>query len=792
MAEQTLKALEFPELLKVIKGYACSSLGRACLAGLAPHSDHSYISDRLQEVTELGDLTTVEGPCPLEKFPDLAHLLRRVKVPGSLLEPVDFNQSLRVLRLISRIRQYFAAAVPQYPLIAGRALRLQELTAVRQAIQNAISPHNLMLDQASPDLQQLREEIARTRQHLTRQLQHLFTQPQFKDLLQDRLVAQRNGRYVILLKAECKGKAPGIIHDQSQSKATLFVEPFEVINLNNSLNLLDNEEKREQERILRRLTDLVRAHQEDLQGNLAILAELDALNAMALYAQDFQARAPVLSRTGRVRLKAARHPLLLAREQGRGGPQAVVPVDLELAPQQRFLVISGANTGGKTVTLKTLGLLSVMVQCGIPIPVAEGSEICIFDHIFADIGDTQDLATDLSTFSAHIKRASTILAQLEGRCLVLLDELGTATDPAEGGALALALLNALARAGAYGAVTTHFHLLKAFAHEHPGFANVSVLFDDQTQRPLYRLAYGVAGPSNALKIAAELGLASEIIAEAQQYLGQEGVQAMQLLAQLEASQQDLARHRQELVQKEQALEARRTDLEAQRQLLEDERRRLRQEDRQAVAQVIRDAEQEFKQILQRLESGRQSWGPLRQEFSRQQDRLHQFFANPPDSSAVPASPLQTGQEVFLSSLGRAGVVMSGPDNEGRLEVLVGNVKLRSPQQDLKPTGPEAKTGRVFRSCPDRTVKISEASEMASSTLNIIGLRVEDALPLVDRLLDQAVLCGCPRVDIIHGIGTGRLQKAVQEHLRHHIMVKDFFSGESTQGGRGVTTVDIKD
>ncbi|MDD3581735.1 MAG: hypothetical protein PHW74_12025, partial [Desulfobacca sp.] len=583
MAEQTLRALEFPELIKVLQGYASSALGRTRLAQIRPLSDPAQIAALLQEVTELGELTVVEGPCPLEPFPDLATLRRRVQVPGSLLEPSDFNQILRVLRLVSRVRQYFAAVAGRYPLIARRALQLQELTPLRQAIQKAISPHSLILDQASPELQQLREEMACTRQQLTRQIQNLFSQPEFRDVLQDRLVAQRHGRYVILLKAECKGRVPGIIHDQSQSKATLFVEPFEVINLNNSLNLLVNEEKREQERILRQLTDLVRAYQEAIQDNLAILAELDATNAKALYAQDYRARAPILTRGGRASLRTARHPLLLAREQGRGGFETVVPVDLELSPARRFLVISGANTGGKTVTLKTLGLLTLMVQCGIPIPVAEGSEICIFDHIFADIGDTQDLASDLSTFSAHIKRAAAILSQIEGRCLVLLDELGTATDPAEGGALALALLNALARAGAYGAVTTHFHLLKALAHEHPNLVNAAVLFDDQTQRPLYRLAYGVAGPSNALKIAGELGLAPEIIAEAQQYLGQEGVQALQLLTQLEASQQTLARQQQELMQKEQDLSAQLADLESQRQAVAEERRQLQEENRQAVA-----------------------------------------------------------------------------------------------------------------------------------------------------------------------------------------------------------------
>jgi DNA mismatch repair protein MutS2 len=792
MAEQTLVALEFPELIKVLQNFACSSLGRRQLAGLRPGTDLPLIKAQLQEVDELKELNLVEGACPLERCSDLGTILKRMGVPGSLLTPTEFNEVLAVLRLIRRVRQFFRDLADRYPLVAGRALRLQELAELRETIAAAISPHGLILDQASPELHQIRVDMAETRHRLTSQLHKLFLSPGIKEALQDQVISQRNGRYVIPVKADYKGRITGIIHDQSQSKATLFIEPLETVNQNNSLNLLANEEKREEERILRQLTDLLRVHQEAIQHNLIIYGEVDAIQAKALYAEKFQTTTPLLTTSGRISLKEARHPLLLVREMQKGGRQKVMPVSLEMDQQRRFLVLSGANTGGKTVTLKTLGLLCLMLQSGIPIPAAEGSEICLFEQIFADIGDTQDLAHDLSTFSAHIKRVAEMLKQMQGRCLVLLDELGTATDPNEGGALALALLRAFARAGAYGVVTTHYHLIKAFAHEEPGFENVALLFDEHTQRPLYRLAYGIAGPSNALKIAQELGLSPAIIAEAEQYLGQEGMQALQLLSRMEASQQALARQKQELDEERLALTRQEANLTAQRQELEQERRRLWEQDREAVTGAIKQAEAEFKKILGRLHGGQESWGSLRHALTKEQNNLRQLLPEPRPLAQEPAEVFQIGQKVWLSSLGREGVVMSQPDKDGRMEVLVGAVKIKLLQQDIKTAGKGVGGGRVFRGRSRGGVDIQETAPMSSPTLNIIGLRVEEALPLVDRLLDQAVLHGCQQVDIIHGIGTGRLKKAVREHLRHHALVKDVHSGATDHGGAGVTVVDMRD
>lgn len=792
MAQQTLKALEFPQLIRILQRFTRSIWGRRRLARLQPSSDFGEVQILLQEVEELSDLTAVEGPCPFEGCLDLTPILKRLVAPGSLLLSEELNQIVAVLRLISRVQRYLRGATDRHPHLNRYRQRLRDLSDLKKAIQVAISPYGLILDQASEELCRLRAEISTTRQQINRTLHQLFGRVEYREVLQDQVISQRNGRYVIPIKADFKGKVTGIIHDQSQSKATLFFEPFEIVNINNSLNLLFGEEKREEERILRHLTNLVRAQYEVIQEDLQILGEFDALQAKVAYAEEFKARTPTLIRQGRVRLKQARHPLLLYRDREEQGFHATIPIDLELTPSERFLVLSGANTGGKTVTLKTLGLLCVMVQCGIPLPVAEGSEVCIFDAIFADIGDTQNLAQNLSTFSAHMKRTADILAKLQGRCLVLLDELGTATDPAEGGALALALLRALGRTGAYGVATTHYHLLKAFAHEEPGFANVAVLFDDRTQKPLYRLAYGVAGPSNALSIARELGLPEEIIAEAERQIGQEGLQALQQLARCEAAQQHLVQREQLIRQEEENLRRQEEKLAVVREKLEQERRQLLDEGRQAMVKAIRQAENEFKDILTRLEDRQDSWGRLRQEFTTKQRQLHQRLV--PKATAVDRQELSLalGQKVFLPALGQTGVVASSPDKEGRLEILVGAVKIRLSSDEIKEVRAGDELGRIYRGRWHGGVELPETAPWQSSSLNIIGLRVEEALPLVDRLLDQAVLHGCRQVDIIHGIGAGRLQQAVREHLRGHTLVKQLHHGEQGQAGRGVTVVEIKD
>jgi DNA mismatch repair protein MutS2 len=782
MPEQTLTALEFPGVLAVVQQYAVSALGRDFLARLKPKSDLAGIRAKFQEIHELQDLTSREGELPLNDFPDLSPWLSKALVRGSLLPPEAFNDLLAVLRLARKLRQFLLQG-DAYPHLTQLSGPLHDLVSLRKSIKQCISPHNFILDEASPELHAVRRELAQTREGLNRQIRQNFFGSEYQNALQTPTISQRHGRYVIPLKADHKGAIPGIIHDQSQTRATLFIEPLAIVEQNNQLNLLSNREKREEEAVLRRLTDLVRNDLEEMREVLAGLAEVDALQAKVHFARSYKAREPIWRSTPGVDLRQARHPLLARRHQENLRHPEVVPIDLKLTPEQRFLIISGANAGGKTVALKTLGLLTLMVQSGIPIPVAEGSEFHPFGRVFADIGDPQDLHQDLSTFSAHLKRSLEMLEHLPERSLVLLDELGTATDPTEGGALALALLQAFDRRGAYGAATTHIPIIKAFAQRQPGFENVAVIFDEATRKPTYRLAYGVVGASNALKIAREMGLSPEILEQAEGYLDQEELRAYRLLAEVEAAQQQLAYEREKLTEREKELEQKKGELERELQALREEKERWRQE-AQAQAQArIRKAEAEFKEIVKRLKEGQESWGRLRQEFSAEQAKLLQDLTPKALPAKTEAPAYGPGQKVFLPALGLSGKVLAATGRDGRLEVQVRKVKLRVLPEEITPGN-----GEMESVVPGGAHHRGLLPPEWLPSLNVVGLRVDEALPLVDRLLDQAMLHGQEKVDIIHGVGTGKLKAAVWDHLKRHRAVKEMHGGDNP----GVTVVELRE
>ncbi|MGB8990428.1 MAG: endonuclease MutS2 [Desulfobaccales bacterium] len=783
MPEPTLAALEFPELLRVVQTYAVSDLGRSRLSALTPLADLLQIQAPFRQIQELRELQYREGPLPLTDFPLLTTWLHKATVRGSLLPPEAFSDILQVLRLSRQLKHYLKLGGDLTPSLSALADRLRDLAPLVDAIQQCISPHNFILDQASPTLAQVRRELAETRERVNRQIKQTFFTPEYQDVLQNPIISQRHGRYVIPIKADHKGVIPGIIHDQSQTRVTFYLEPLAIVEHNNALKFLHNREKREEEAVLRRLTDMVRAHLDDLHLTLAALGELDAVQAKVRFAEEFGAREPIWRTKAGVDFRQARHPLLVHHQRGHPEAPAVVPIDLQLTPERHFLVISGANAGGKTVALKTLGLLALMVQSGIPIPVAEGSEFCPFAAVFADIGDPQDLAQNLSTFSAHLKRALTMLTDLPEQALILLDELGTATDPTEGGALALALLQAFYQRGAYGAATTHLPLLKSFAQKTDGFENVAVMFNEETRRPTFRLAYGVVGASNALKLAREMGLSPEILAMAEGYLNQDELRAYRLLAQVEAAQQHLAHQEHELARRDAELVRHTEELQARQAELEAERTRLVNEVKQAAQARIKEAEAEFKKILQRLKTAEEPWGRLRQEFSGRQAQLLDDLA----PRAVPAPSVapnfRPGQQVFLPALGLTGKVLAMDNRDGRLEVQARSVKLRVSPEEVAPVGGEA--GKAIRSGAASGYHRAPAW---LPSLNLVGLRVDEALPLVDRLIDQAVLHGQEKVDIIHGVGTGRLKRAVWDHLKHHTLVKEVHADDNP----GVTVVDLKD
>jgi DNA mismatch repair protein MutS2 len=607
-------------------------------------------------------------------------------------------------------------------------------------------------------LRQIRKEISRIRARIRLALEALWEQENFRKIFQEQIITLRNERYVVAVRAEFKNTLPGIIHDQSQSKATYFIEPFSTVEENNELNLLLKDEKEEERRILLALTGAVREKSDQIAQAVGVLAGLDLVFAKAKWARALRGTIPLLNDEGHWYLGDARHPLLESK--------SAVPVDLRLANGQSTLIITGANTGGKTVALKTLGLLTLLAQSGIPIPASEGSEVAVFSKIFADIGDEQSLQDNLSTFSAWVLTISQIMKEADKSSLVLLDEVGGGTDPTEGAALAMALIDGLRAQGAKTVVTTHLHLLKAYGAIHPDVVNVSVEFNPETLRPTYRLLYGRPGESYALLMAEKLGIPHELVARANAYLGEGDRQAGELLQSLERTQREMEAKLQESQRMKQEAEIAREQAEEFLQRAQIEEKTILSQARKEAQELVRQAKEELRGLISEFKAkGRTDVHRLAQRIKAEEEKItprvpqERLEGFPENDKGVPQQGWGTG--------GKAGAF-------GQLKGALG----RKAGEGSK-TPPAGHPGLIHYQIPS-----------AARELKVIGLRVEEALPLVDRAIDEAFLGGLKELEVIHGAGTGRLRKAIREHLREHAFVKAFLPGGPGRGGDGVTVVEI--
>jgi DNA mismatch repair protein MutS2 len=584
-------------------------------------------------------------------------------------------------------------------------------------------------------------------------LENLWEREDLRKVFQEQIITLRNDRYVVAVKAEFKNTLPGIIHDQSQSRATFFIEPLSTLGENNELNMLLQDEKEEERRILLFLTDRVREKSKEIRRAVEVLGHLDLVFAKAKWARGCQGTLPALNDRGYWRLRGARHPLLGAK---------AVPIDLHLEPGQSTLILTGANAGGKTAALKTLGLLTLIAQSGVPIPAADGSEVAVFNKVFADIGDEQDLRENLSTFSAWIRSVAHILQEADESSLVLLDEAGGGTDPGEGAALTMAILDGLHNRGVKVMVTTHLHLLKAYGAIHPHVANVSVEFDPVTLRPSYRLLYGLPGESHALLMAQKWGLPAEIVRKAHNYRGEGEQKTSQLLQSLEQAQREMERKLQEGEKIKGEAEAFRQRTEILLRQTQEEEGRLLARVREEAQAVVQQARADLRLLISEFKAkGRTDLHRLGQEIQAVEERIGDWVREkseevkssagpetPPSSSVSPDATLDRLKEVFAQKSG---------------------------EKSFRP----AKRGRIDYPMPS-----------AKREIKVIGLRVEEAIPLVDKAIDEAFLSGLKELEVIHGAGTGRLRQAVREHLQEHPLVRAFLPGGPGRGGNGVTVADI--
>jgi DNA mismatch repair protein MutS2 len=778
----TLRRLEFPKILEQLANYADSALGKEKALALQPVTDLETACRRQKETAEGCNLLRFEPLAEIGGWHDLRNQLERAK-RGAVLEPEEFLFIADTLAAARRIGKFLSERRERYPLLSGIASRLAVMPDLEQKIRKAILPAGEVADHASPELAQIRRSLNQAQARVKERLEQIIRSPGYQKYLQEPIVTIREGRYVVPVKVEYRGRMPGIVHDQSASGATLFIEPMAVVEENNELRRLKTAEKQEVERILTVLSVAVARVAGELGDSLAALGELDFILAKARYSRKLNASAPVLEEGAFLDIRQGRHPLL----QGQ-----VVPVDIRLGIEFDILVITGPNTGGKTVVLKTAGLLALMAQAGLHLPADGSSRLGVFHRVFADIGDEQSIEQSLSTFSSHMTNIVDIMQKAGRDSLVLLDELGAGTDPVEGAALAQAILERLQVKETRTIATTHYNELKNLAYTREGMENASVEFDAVTLRPTYRLLTGRPGRSNAFEIAVRIGLPREIIVRAGDFLTAEQARMEELLRDVEKARQEAETNRETANRLKEEAARLKDQYEKMISEISSRREELLTKARAEARMLVKSARLEAKAVVDELkaglakETGRERANVIQKSRQRLVELQHTHMQEPAAGGEIPAQ-VQVGEEVFLPQFNQHGYVQGLSAKDGEVQVQVGAIKLSVPLSELR----KAVKRSVADSGQERvaSVLLNKTREI-SSELSLRGLYVNEALLEVEKYLDNASLAGLFRVSLIHGKGTGSLREAIHRYLTGHQRVKSFRLGDHNEGGSGVTVVEL--
>lgn len=796
MNKKALETLEYPKIIARLATYAGFNASAGLAQQLRPTSDLDEALTRQTATREARFILSLDVDVSFQDAQDIRPQVGLARRDG-VLEPRDLlaiKNTLIVSRGVRRVLEHLAADTPH---LSDLAEGLPVGLGLVDLITKTINDREEVLDSASEKLGAIRREMKITYDRMMTRMQRYLSDSNTSRMLQEPIITQRNGRNVLPLRAEFKGKIKAVIHDQSASGATLFIEPLAVVEWNNRYRELELAERDEIRRILYELSQNVAVHADALIQMVEVMAALDLAFMSARYAEDLDATEPELvafndhpqgNHPGSaIRLFQTRHPLL--------EPKTVVPIDVDLDPETYALVITGPNTGGKTVTLKAVGLMVLMAQSGLQLPVQSGSMLSVFEDVFADIGDEQSIEQSLSTFSGHVTNIVDILAKATAQSLVLLDELGAGTDPQEGSALARAVLTHLLERRITCLIATHYPELKAYAHTTDGVRNASVEFNLQTLKPTYHLTIGLPGRSNALAIAERLGLPAEIVAAARSEIDPTDLRAEDLLDEIHR-QRDLARQAREAAEDaRQAAEAIRKDLADRLDTIEDERYALLEETRQAAEQEIVGLREEMDTLRQQLTRARQPLDVVK-AVETEVETLEEIVAEPIVREAPrkpvrkPKGPLRLGEKVHLRSIDHDGVVTTIGEEE--VEVQIGMLRIRARLADVVRKGePAPEVDAPPKKEKSGKVTLPPVQDSPGIELDIRGQRVDEGLDALDRYLEKAYLAGLPFVRIIHGKGTGRLRESIREALSGSPHVRQFEAGERTEGGDGVTVAHLK-
>ena len=816
MEHSSEEMLEFPVLRELVAGYASTPPGRAWTLALAPSRDAAWAATEQQHVGEVLRLLRAGFSFDFHGLADPSAWLERARISGAVLE-VEELRALSVL--VGRFRGFQECALTLTEELRDSVASLLQLatplmesrfSGLLQSIDGKFEQDGSIADHASPELARIRRQMERQQRTIEDSLRTMLRRLEPDGSLQENLITVRGERFVLPVKAEWKRRVPGVVHGASSSGQTFFIEPIETIEQNNELQRLLEDEQAEIQRILAAMTRQVAEHADAVAICATTLTEIESLFARAKFAGDFRCIAPIFSVAGssRIVLQAARHPLLEKRMREHSvSPEIIVPLDLELPAEAPQLIISGPNTGGKTVALKTVGLLALMAQAGIPVP-AEKAELPLFDAVLADIGDAQSIAQNLSTFSAHIVRLNTICELASPQSLVLLDELGSATDPEEGAALAAAIASHFVERRAWCLISTHHTSMKVYAANTPGAQNAAAGFEEDTFAPTYRIRVGVPGVSAGIHIAQRLGLDAAIVANARERLGKQTLEIGRFLDRLHADLLAVNTERAQLQRREEEVTRERQRLEREGRV---EQQRKVQEIEGKLTSLLKDFEYRMRESLRGIEDraaqqkatklAERGLAKLRREFREQVDATvvaHQTGADVNDPNAQPhiVRAVGVGDTVKLRSLGKTAVVRRQVDDDN-FEVTAGALKMRIRRGDIAEVVVSA-AERARQTSPVATARskgihISLAREHSAvaSEIKVIGRNVEEAIDEVEKFLDQAFLDGLPRVRIVHGSGMGILRKALRAYLTKHPNVAGVSEPPHNEGGAGATVVELR-
>ncbi len=786
IAERALKTLEFYKIRDEVARYCTSSLGKNHIDKLVPSVEIREVEQLLAEMDEAAQVLRVKNNVPMGGIFDVRMHARRAQIGGAL-SPVELMEVSSTIRASRILRQFFEAIREegdiQIPLFLEKKESMPILTQLEHDINACIDDNGGVLDSASPALRSIRQQLRSQESRVRERLESLVRGKNASKMLSDSIVTIRNDRFVIPVKQEYRSHYGGIIHDQSSSGQTLFIEPDAVVQANNEVRRLKMKEKEEIDRILQMLSAQVQEVAHDIFVMVEVLGEIDMIFAKAKYGSANKCSKPAMNTEGYINLKKARHPLIPKDE--------VVANDIEFGRDITAIVITGPNTGGKTVTLKTVGLCTLMAQAGLPVPALDGSELAVFDQIFADIGDEQSIEQSLSTFSSHMVNIVDILTKFDENSLVIFDELGAGTDPQEGAALAISLLDEVHGRGARVIATTHYPELKAYGYNRPGVANASVEFNVETLSPTYRLLIGVPGRSNAFEISKRLGLPEHIITHAQSFTGTDSRQVDSMIASLEKSrresEQDAERSSEVLKESEKLKE----ELAAQLKQYEQKKEQLEEKAREKARKIVDQARAEAEEVisdLRKMQLNQQGTikehqlidAKKRLEGAAPENRILKKAAKDKQREVK----LKPNDEVKVISFGQKGTLVEKVSDKEWI-VQIGILKMKLPESDLSYTKPEKeKETRTMATLKDRDSHVK-------LELDLRGERYEDALARVEKYLDDALLSNYHQVSIIHGKGTGALRQGVQQYLKKHPRVKSYRFGEAGEGGSGVTVAELK-